>query len=249
MVTNLQTRIQILIPKHICGNHFLTHLTMVVFEKIPISAPYKGAFVFYTTISFTTTLTDSLPFQIFLSSSTTRETISPVVSVGFLVSQDSPHHHATSLVHGADARRSSRCFHSFPRGFASSIVSSERRKRGLRFPIPNGRYLSMISRFSRVKSFDGYKIHSMSITRLGRLCTSCMVANASRRRFLSSGILLSSIVNPAACLCPPYLMKRSLAPSRSSIIEHHSGERQEATEVGVGVFECWSVGEFGSSPL
>ncbi len=126
----------------------------------------------YNIISFTITLTDSRPFHTFRSSSATRETISHGENFGFFTSPASHHHHATSFILGFDASRISRCFHSFPRGFTSRMVSSWMRKSGLRLPIPNGRKLSMISRLSSVKSVFGFRIHSISRTLFGRFSTS-----------------------------------------------------------------------------
>ncbi len=181
-------------------------------------------------ISFITTLTLSFPFQILRSSSMMSETILPGRREDLSISDGLQRR---NLIVGFEARRSWRCFASLPRGLDSRIVSSSRRKSGFRLPIPNGRYRSMILIFSRVRSVRASSLHSISMVFFGRFSTSWILANLALIACLNASSLSVSMVKPAACLWPQNLTKYSRQDSRSSMILHHSGDRQDAMESGM----------------
>lgn len=166
----------------------------------------------------------NFPFHSFCSSSTMSETIFPTVSSELY----SPAFQSIIFTSEFSWHFRARCFPSFPRGFTSTIVISSRRKRGFLFPIPKGRNLLITSSVSRVIFFGG-RIHSTSSVFFGSSHFPYFSRNFSVIAFWKSANRLASMVNPAACLCPPYRTKYSLHSSRSSTRLHQSGERQEAT--------------------
>ncbi len=127
-----------------------------------------------------------------------------------------------------------RCFSSCPRGLVVAIVTFSSMKSGFRFPMPNGLKWSISVRRSMVIDVGGSG-HSIIRVLVGRLDISCTQAICFHIASLNAHTLPVSIVNPAACLCPPYLTKYSLQWSRSSIRLHHSGDLQEPIDNSIPV--------------
>gem|GEM_PF-5323987 len=135
-----------------------------------------------------------------------------------------------SLRFGFSVHFRERCFHSFPRELTSLRVIFSRSQSGFGFPMPKGSNFSIVSSVWRVASV-GEMLASTRIVFSGRLYVSYFSRNFCPIYSRNSSNRVTSIVKPAACLCPPYLIKNSLHSSRSSTRLHHSGARQEATNV------------------
>lgn len=134
-----------------------------------------------------------------------------------------------NLTHGISAQVKLIWFPLFQSGFTSMRVTSRRRKSGFRFPIPKGLNVSSTLSVFKLTSF-GCISHSTVRVLVGSEIESPYFSwNFFPITFWNSSYLDASIVNHAACLCPPYLTKYSLHSSRSSTRLHQSGDRQEAT--------------------
>lgn len=153
------------------------------------------------------------------------ETIFPTPRWGFL----SAAFQRRSLSSGFSAIDMDRCFSSCPRGLVFAIVTFSRSQRGRGLPIPYGRNRSIDTKVLTEISWWG-RAHSILRIFFGRLATSWALEIACHIASLKAGIRSVSIVNPAAWRCPPYLTKKCLHSSRSSIRLHHSGARQDPME-------------------
>lgn len=140
-----------------------------------------------------------------------------------------------NLTVGFSAIWMEQCFPSLPSGRFCVTVTSWRSQRGRGFPIPNGLNRLMIVRFSRVIC-SGLSRDSTVRIFSGRFEFGYFSQNACVMARENSSNRCASMVNPAACRCPPYRTKKSLHSSRSSMRLHHSGERQLATRVEDSVF-------------